>query len=198
MNESTTLNDFYPTREKVEADIDGVNVNWRRTLLEWDDRLDCQLREGEIIDAEVDEKVALYKEAFFSAIMSGSELSDEEAVPHLIEGALWYSWDHDGGKIPYICAVNAYMIRKFLIENGRYPEFEDLNWQDDEATIEHYVKGGFKRFQEMEEDFGLPSAERAEVLPFVWTEFLGKEDANAAAALAYGTYINLFVHWEYD
>lgn len=193
MDEMTNLKVYFPNREKIESDIDSLDIDWAAALLEWNDSLECQLEDGEISHAEVIDKAVSYKTAFIEGILCGSQLSTNEAMPLLIQGILDYGWDHDGGKQPYIDSAFAYWDRNFLLENGREPSNEELiSWQTEEV-IEQYVKGGFKQFEEMEDDMGWLS-DHIEILKYAWKEFLRCDIPQKAAALAYGTYINLFVY----
>ncbi len=193
MDEMTNLKAYFPNGEKIESDIDSLDIDWAAALLEWNDSLECQLEDGEISQAEVIDKATFYKTAFIEGILCGSQLSTDEAMPLMIQGILDYDWDHDGGKQPYIDSAFAYWDRKFLLENGREPTNDELtNWQTEEV-MERYVKGGFKRFEEMEDDMGYLS-DHKEILEYVWKEFLGCDEPNKAAALAYGTYITLFMY----
>lgn len=193
MLEQIKTEEYYPSREKVEAEINSFKVDWVSTFLEWDDRLACQLEEGEVSQREVEVKAQFYKTAFIEAVLCGCELSADEAMPLLIQGILDYRWDHDGAKEPYFDSAFVYWDRKFILENDRAPSNEELmSWQK-EGVIERYVKGGFKQFEEMEDDMGWLT-DHVEILKYAWKRFLCCDDPQKAAALAYGTYVNLFVY----
>lgn len=187
------LEDYYPNREKIEIDIDSINIDWTSALLEWDDRLDCQLEGGSVTKEEVENKAKFYKNAFVEGIIRGAQLTDGQAIPFLLQGVFDYSCDTDGGKIPYMDSILVYWDRKLLKENGREPSYEELMAWQTEEVIEQYVKGGFKKFEELEEDLGSFS-EKDWKLRSVWQEFLGCSDPDRAAVLAYGTYITIFLY----
>ncbi|MCC8120109.1 MAG: hypothetical protein LIP09_15385 [Bacteroidales bacterium] len=78
MADQFSIEDYYPSREKIEADIESLNLDWVSALLEWDDILNCQLEDGEVSKNEVENKAQFYKTAFIEGILQGSRLTGDE------------------------------------------------------------------------------------------------------------------------
>lgn len=186
MRDITSIDEYFPNRETVSEVVNDWDFEWSDELINWDDDLGNALEDGNITQEEVDALAAEKKENFIDAIVCGSKLTDEEAIPALLEeGVFYYSWDHDGGKIPYFKAIGTYWERKHYIEHGI--DYELLTWSLDDVA-HHYLPGSEEKIAELEEDFDFTTS-----LSAVFQEFCRLKDERAAAALSYGIFMVIYI-----